>query len=154
MTTSLKPGEINLADPTPFEMGEAHELFRVLRREAPVHFNPGGKAEENDLMEFKPFWNVTRYADVIEISRNPERWSSARGITQFEATYIAPEDQMFNTDGKMLITMDPPRHVRLRRFGRRHRFGRHTRLHGRVHRRRRLRLRIGRVLRRGLLPRQ
>jgi cytochrome P450 len=97
-------------------MGEAHELFRTLRREMPVHFNPGGRSDENDAIEFKPFWNVTKYADVMEISRNPELWSSAKGITQFEAAYIAPEDQMFNTDGKMLITMDPPRHVRLRRL--------------------------------------
>lgn len=116
MTTALTPSDINLADPTPFEMGEAHELFRVLRREAPVHFNPGGPMDENSNGEFKPFWNVTRYADVVEISRNPALWISSRGITQFEAAVIAPEEQLFNTDGKMLITMDPPKHVRLRRL--------------------------------------
>ena len=43
MTVSLSPAEINLADPEPFERGEALEMFRILRREMPVHFNPGRK---------------------------------------------------------------------------------------------------------------
>jgi cytochrome P450 len=127
MTLAINPSDINLADPTPFERGEAHELFRILRREAPVHFNPGGRLDrENagpggvrsslDDVEIKPFWNLTRYEDVVEVSRRPDLWSSAKGITQFEATYVSPEDMMMNTDGKMLITMDPPRHVRLRRL--------------------------------------
>ena len=116
MTASITPKDINLADPAPFEMGEAHELFRVLRREAPVHFNPGGFAPDDTTTEFKPFWNITKYADVIEISRNPDLWISGKGITQFEPAHPRPEDMAFSTDGKMLITTDPPRHVRLRRL--------------------------------------
>jgi cytochrome P450 len=125
MTLAMSPNDINLADPAPFERGEAHELFRILRREAPVHFNPGGRLPGDNAsgtgtmlgdVEIKPFWNLTRYEDVVEVSRRPDLWSSAKGITQFETTYISPEDMMMNTDGKMLITMDPPRHVRLRRL--------------------------------------
>jgi cytochrome P450 len=125
MTLSLSPAEINLADPTPFERGEAHELFRILRREMPVHFNPGGSIDREAAggtgsvmgdIEIKPFWNLTKYEDVVAVSRRPDLWSSAKGITQFEATYMSAEDQMMNSDGKMLITMDPPKHVRLRRL--------------------------------------
>ena len=125
MTLSLSPAEINLADPTSFERGEALELFRILRREMPVHFNPGGRLDRNNAgggaspladVQIKPFWNLTKYADVIAVSRNPELWSSAKGITQFAPERIRPEDEMMNIDGKMLITMDPPRHVRLRRL--------------------------------------
>jgi cytochrome P450 len=127
MTLAVSPNDINLADPAPFERGEALELFRILRREAPVHFNPGGRLDsENagagnvrsatDDIEIKPFWNLTKYEDVLAVSRNPGLWSSTKGITQFEATYMSAEDQMMNSDGKMLITMDPPRHVRLRRL--------------------------------------
>lgn len=117
MTLSLSPSDINLADPEMFERGEALEAFRILRREAPVHWNPGATLEDGSG-EFKPFWNITKYEDVMAISRNPELFISSKGITQFEveSAFMRPEEQMFNTDGKMLITMDPPRHVRLRRL--------------------------------------
>lgn len=125
MTLPLSPAEINLADPVPFQRGEALELFRILRREMPVHFNPGGRPERDNAggavspfgdVKIKPFWNLTKYADVIAVSRHPELWSSAQGITQFALETMRPEDQAMNIDGKMLITMDPPKHVRLRRL--------------------------------------
>lgn len=125
MTTSISPSDINLADPAPFERDEAHELFRILRREMPVHFNPGGALDRDNAgaaasplgeIEIKPFWNITKYEDVMAISRHPELWISSKGITQFEPVYMSAEEQMMNSDGKMLITMDPPRHVRLRRL--------------------------------------
>jgi cholest-4-en-3-one 26-monooxygenase len=126
MTLSLSPAEINLADPVPFERGEAFELFRILRREMPVHFNLGGRLDRDNAgggagplggdIVIKPFWNLTKYADIIAVSRSPELWSSAKGITQFAPERISPEEQVMNIDGKMLITMDPPKHVRLRRL--------------------------------------
>ena len=125
MTLSLSPAEINLADPEPFERGTALEMFRVLRREMPVHFNPGGRLGRDNAgnagvplgdVEMKPFWNLTKYADVVAVSRDPGLWSSEKGITQFAPERLSPEDEMMNIDGKMLITIDPPRHVRLRRL--------------------------------------
>ena len=125
MTLSASPAEINLADPAPFERGEALELFRILRREMPVHFNPGGRVGGDNAasagsplgdVEMQAFWNLTRYADVVAVSRNPSLWSSEKGITQFAAETVSPEDQMMNIDGKMLITIDPPKHIRLRRL--------------------------------------
>lgn len=125
MTLSLSPAEINLADPTPFERGEAFELFRILRREMPVHFNPGGRMGRDGAasaggplgdVAILPFWNLTKYADVMAVSRDPGLWSSEKGVTQFALETMRAEDQMMNTDGKMMITIDPPRHVRLRRL--------------------------------------
>ncbi len=125
MTLSMSPADINLADPAPFERGEALELFRILRREMPVHFNPGGRLDLDNAgaaasplgdVAILPFWNLTKYADVIDVSRNPHLWSSEKGITQFAAEQMTPEDQMMSADGRMLITMDPPKHVRLRRL--------------------------------------
>lgn len=125
MTLSMSPADINLADPAPFERGEAIELFRILRREMPVHFNPGGTLDAETAgniasplgeVAILPFWNLTKYADVIDVSRNPQLWSSAKGITQFAAEEMTAEDQMMSADGRMLITMDPPKHVRLRRL--------------------------------------
>ena len=125
MTLSLSPAEINLADPAPFERGDALELFRILRRERPVHFNPGGRLFGDNAgsagtplgeRQILPFWNLTKYADVVAVSRDPGLWSSEKGITQFAMETMSAEEQLMNTDGKMLITIDPPKHVRLRRL--------------------------------------
>ena len=106
---SLSPNNVDLTDAELFERNEAHDVFRMLRREAPVHWNPA-----NDVM--KGFWNVTKYADVVEISRNPELFISSKGITQLDPVEPSPFDAAAQGFGKMLITMDPPRHVRLRRL--------------------------------------
>ncbi len=106
---SISPNDVDLADAELFERNEVHDVFRMLRREAPVHWNPA-----NELL--KGFWNVTKYADVVEISRNPELFISSKGITQIDTVTPDPLDGAAQGFGKMLITMDPPRHVRLRRL--------------------------------------
>ncbi|MGI8424540.1 MAG: cytochrome P450 [Chloroflexota bacterium] len=64
----------------------------------------------------KGWWDITRYEDVLYVSRNPETFGSERGITMYEPIDPAMETQAAAGNGKMLITMDPPRHVRLRRL--------------------------------------
>ncbi len=110
MVRSLIPSEINLGDPELFERGEAHDAFRVLRREMPVHWNT---APDEELVGW---WNITKFDDVVTVSRNPELFISSKGITQFEPRNPRPEDALLSGNGIMLITMDPPRHVRLRRL--------------------------------------
>ncbi|MEZ5279779.1 MAG: cytochrome P450 [Acidimicrobiales bacterium] len=53
---------------------------------------------------------VTRHADILEMSRHPEIWSSANGITVMDTP---PE---FNEFFGSMISMDDPRHGRLRRL--------------------------------------
>src|SRR5260370_7029984 len=65
--------EINLLDPGVFERGEAHDAFRLLRRESPVHWHPG-------THELNGFWSLTKYEDVLFVSRHPELFTSAKGI--------------------------------------------------------------------------
>lgn len=55
-------------------------------------------------------WVVARHAPILEISRKPEIFSSARGVTVNDLT---PE---FNEYFNSIITMDDPRHARLRRL--------------------------------------
>jgi cytochrome P450 len=99
--------EIDLADPEVHLRNEAHGLWRRLRAEAPVHWNESkGNAAS--------FWSITKYADVVQISRNPQLFSSEGGISI--APKVVDEQPAFNALGKMLILMDPPRHVRLRRL--------------------------------------
>jgi cytochrome P450 len=101
---------IDLLDLDLFERGEAHEALRVLRHEFPVHWNPGTE-------EFRGFWSLTRYDDVLFVSRHPDLFISSKGISgpglrdpmQFADVNAQP-------GGVSIITMDPPRHVKLRRL--------------------------------------
>ena len=78
MTTdvsNLSASDINLADNGIFRRNEAHDLFRILRREAPVHWT--GPSDIND----QGFWSLTKLQDVLHVSRNPQLFISSRGIT-------------------------------------------------------------------------
>ncbi len=107
--TQISPVDIDLSDDSIFERGEAHAAFATLRREAPVHWNPGGE-------RMKGWWDITRFEDVLFVSRHPEIFSSEGGITMFEPRDPNEVDPAASGNGLMLITMDPPRHVKLRRL--------------------------------------
>jgi cholest-4-en-3-one 26-monooxygenase len=105
----LKLGEFSTGDELLFEQGRSHEMLRILRHEDPVHWNPGSE-------DLKGWWDITRYQDVVYVSRNTGIFSSEHGIVMYEP--VDPEKALAASagNGKMLITMDPPRHVRLRRL--------------------------------------
>jgi cytochrome P450 len=118
--TELSASEINLADNGIFVRNEAHDLFRILRREAPVHWS--GPSEINPL----GFWSITRLDDIIAVSRQPELFISSRGITMAQPPAGTegpgqdggPAAQAIHGTARygMLITSDPPDHVKLRRL--------------------------------------
>jgi cholest-4-en-3-one 26-monooxygenase len=95
--------DIDLLDPDVFRTGRHHEMFRLLRAEDPVHWTdePGGSG----------FWSITRHADLIEVNREPQRFSSAaNGISIPD---LGEEGAMVR---EMMLYMDPPRHTRYRRL--------------------------------------
>ncbi len=106
---TLDPNYVDLGDEDLFVHYQQHEAFAKLRAMSGLHWNEGNE-------DIKGWWNITRYEDVLYISRHPELFSSERGITQFEP--VREEDNLAAAtgNGKMLITMDPPRHVKLRRL--------------------------------------
>ena len=73
---------------------EHWDYFARLRDEAPVHYC-------KDSM-FGPYWSVTRFADIMEVEKNWQDFSSDLGITLGDR----PED--FSTPN--FIGMDPPKH--------------------------------------------
>lgn len=98
--------EINLLDPDRFVLGVPHEWFTYLRREAPVfkHPEPGGRG----------FWVVTRYDDVVTVNRDSQTYSSEQqrgGVTALEDL---PPNADLASEGRMMLTMDPPDHTRYR----------------------------------------
>ncbi len=101
---------INLLDLDIFESGQAHEALKRLRHEAPVYWNEGNA-------DLKGFWCITRYQDIKFVSQHPELFSSAKGIT---GPGLRDPDNNPNAvkqpGGVSIITMDPPRHVKMRRL--------------------------------------
>ncbi|MGI8688344.1 MAG: cytochrome P450 [Thermomicrobiales bacterium] len=104
--SALRIEENDLANLDVFVRGGQHEIWRRMRAEEPIHWNPG-----ND--RFIPFWSVTKYADLIAVSRDTTTYSSQQGISM--AANPADPATLIGA-GKMMIITDPPRHVRLRRL--------------------------------------
>jgi cytochrome P450 len=95
------PVEINLTDPKLYSHGDAHAVWRWLRRNDPVRWHPPA--------DLPGFWILTRYDDVRAVYRDPDTFSSARGIL------LRPESHGSDPGGgRTLALTDPPRHRRLR----------------------------------------
>ena len=104
------PFGINLGDAQIFEREEAHEAFRRLRLERPVPWHPGTE-------RLNGFWSFTKYDDIMYVSRHPELFISSRGIAGPGLREYANTPPPCPGDGGVsLITMDPPRHVKMRRL--------------------------------------
>ena len=80
--------------------GYPHDVWTRLRAEEPVaRFEPDG---------YEAFWAITKHADILEISKQPLRFSSADGITLRRAG-----QPRFTSD--MVVMLDPPEHGPVRK---------------------------------------
>jgi cytochrome P450/ferredoxin-NADP reductase len=95
--------DVDLADLDVFVRNEAWGMFDTLRREAPVFWNPerGGN---------RGFWSVTRFADIEQVDKSPEIFTSERFVNLEE-----PPEQYMDLRRSMLET-DGPRHRALRKL--------------------------------------
>jgi cytochrome P450 len=92
---------VALVDPQTYVSGNPHELWRELRRTAPVTRHHDAQGRE--------FWSVTTYAESVEVLRNPAVFTSERG------TFV---DMLGGDDpagGQQMAVTDPPRHTQMRR---------------------------------------
>jgi cytochrome P450 len=95
--------EVDITDPDAYLDGFPHATFERLRRDEPVSWWPehdGGSG----------FWAITRYDDLIVVSRDVDTFSNAQGITWEE---MAPEDFQGRRN---MLEYDPPQHTRFRRL--------------------------------------
>ena len=95
--------DADLSDPDSFVGGVPHATFRRLRDESPIAWTPecdGGRG----------FWSVTRYSDVLDVSRQPELFSCAQGIR------IEDMDVEEHAARRTLMETDSPEHTRYRRL--------------------------------------
>jgi len=96
---------IDVGDPDHWADGPPHELFTRLRREAPVHWSPLA-----DHPREAGFWSLTRAEDVRRVSLDWQTFSShVGGIMVLDDFGIPLEVQQ-----QMMISMDPPRHDRIK----------------------------------------
>jgi cholest-4-en-3-one 26-monooxygenase len=92
---------LDLIDPERYARdGYPHGVWTRLRAETPVaYFAPPG---------YEPFWAITKHADIVEIAKQPLRFSSAQGISLRRANEVVPPTEL-------LVMLDPPRHGPMRR---------------------------------------
>ncbi len=103
-------GMLDVFDPRTFARGVPHDDLRVLRDTDPVSWQD---EPEVGIWPAGPgFWAVTRYADVRHVLRTPSDFSSSLGATQIRDP--DPADLPFIR--RMILNMDPPEQVRLRRL--------------------------------------
>jgi cytochrome P450 len=93
---------LRLIDPRHYsEQGYPHDLWTELRREAPLRFfEPPG---------WPGFWAVTKHADIVEVSKQPDVFLNAPGMTLVRDPSSDMQQQI-----KTVINMDPPEHRKYR----------------------------------------
>lgn len=107
----MKIEDINLCDLSQFEQGCPEEVFRTLRREAPVWFHePNAQTPDGE-----GFWVVCKHADVKAVLKNHQVFSSETGYGARVGGGTTLADM--STDmapGVVLAMMDPPKHDDIR----------------------------------------
>jgi cholest-4-en-3-one 26-monooxygenase len=80
--------------------GPPHAQLAWLRANSPVHWHDGEPG----------FWAVTRYDDVVHVSRHSELFSSHRRLALFDEF----EEDQIALQRLMMLNQDPPEHTRRR----------------------------------------
>jgi cholest-4-en-3-one 26-monooxygenase len=93
--------DIDLVDPDLYANGGIpHDQFQWLRANAPVYRHHGDP----------DFWAVTRFDDVVHVSRHPEIFSSHSRL----ALFPEPSEEQLAMQRMMMLNQDPPEHTRKR----------------------------------------
>jgi cholest-4-en-3-one 26-monooxygenase len=99
---------VDLTDPDTFTTGVPLAQFARMRAEAPVFWHPQPGAPGDG------FWAVTRAAEIREVSRQPELFSSyARGCL-LHSSDGADDEESLAAQRLLMLNMDPPEHTQLR----------------------------------------
>jgi cholest-4-en-3-one 26-monooxygenase len=93
---------LDLVDPERFQQrGYPHDVWAQLRAGEPV--------ARIDAPGHRPFWAITKHADIVKIGAQPQRFCNAQGVTlpKENAPPIPPSE--------MVVLLDPPKHGLMRR---------------------------------------
>jgi cytochrome P450 len=102
LTTAPTLADIDLTDLDRWVQGVPYDWFELLRREAPAFW-------QEERSGGRGFWSITRYEDVVAMSKDWETFSNARGGTSLMD--LTPEQIKSRMS---MLDADPPYHTRLR----------------------------------------
>jgi cholest-4-en-3-one 26-monooxygenase len=87
------------------QRGYPHEEWALLRKEAPIF--------RYERPNVEPFWAITKHADIVAVSRQPELFRSTQMlfVTQDEPGAPLPDEAIL----RQLLNMNPPEHGEFRR---------------------------------------
>ncbi|MHA7836073.1 MAG: cytochrome P450 [bacterium] len=97
---------LELIDPVSYgRHGLPHAQWTQLRRESPVEYfeAPG----------WPSFWAITKHADIVEVSKQPEVFLNGPGMTIAREEILASEGET-TPPLRTIINMDPPDHRKFR----------------------------------------
>ena len=111
MTTPGIPQGFDFTDPDLYASRVPSEEFAELRRTAPVWWNAQRRGSAG--FDDEGYWVVTRHADILEVSRRSELYSS------WENTALIRFQEGIDRDAiemqrVILLNIDPPEHTKVR----------------------------------------
>jgi hypothetical protein len=96
---------LRLIDPRSYsERGYPHAEWKALRQMPLTYFEPEG---------WQPYWAITKHADVIEVSKQPERFLNGPGMTLIRKRDEAAQGSFMQM--RTIINMDQPDHRKYRK---------------------------------------
>ena len=105
----MKLHDVDLSDPDAFNDGIPYDYFAFLRREHPVAWHP--ETDKSHDGSGRGFYAVTKHADLIHVSKNPQIFSSWWGTNIPDA----PEANLAMLR-LLMLNMDPPKHREYRQL--------------------------------------
>jgi cytochrome P450 len=94
---------LDIISPEHYEQhGYPHREWAYLRKHAPVFWY--------DRPNVDPFYTITKYADIVEIGKQPNRFVNEPRLAIFTSEFTPPEE----VEARHLLNMDPPDHGRYR----------------------------------------
>ncbi|MGK8490496.1 cytochrome P450 [Nocardia asiatica] len=114
MAAPAMPVGFDFTDPALWENRSPVEEFAQLRRTAPVWWNAQSDETSGGFRD-GGYWVVSKLADIKEISKHPELFSSERKGAIIRLPGDITPEQMAST-GALLVNMDPPKHSKIRRI--------------------------------------
>ncbi|MET9285877.1 cytochrome P450 [Nocardia beijingensis] len=114
MAAPALPVGFDFTDPALWQNRSPVQEFAQLRRAAPVWWNAQSDETSGGFRD-GGYWVVSKLADIKEISRHPELFSSERKGAIIRLPGDITPEQMALT-GALLVNMDPPKHSKIRRI--------------------------------------
>jgi cytochrome P450 len=104
-TANLDITQVDLSDLRLWQDGPPHDVFTRLREDAPAHWS------EMRTYDGEPgFWSLSRHEDIRAASMDWGTYSSALGGMMLPDESAVPMD----LQREVIISMDPPRHTRVK----------------------------------------